>query len=290
MRPEHGKRPRMTKTLRKDLSKLLDISENSYLFVLVLVLGLFSVLTWVWLIPQGIFEYNLGVNIFTSSIFTIFTIVFLSLFITFRDNMEWRRIKKAVYLDLRIHLVILFDSALTLTEGGLETRLSFWKDLRDTSGRKERLLSMLKTAKDSKSMKLNPIALTAFLEKRVSIEPWLKVSAKLNEIQLKYPKYLSSNLTLSFVKILQTIWAIDNANQTIVWFRQLPKEEHDLSRTTGIPLSKEGTEYLFREKIMPGAVKTIFEELYALYEEGIEFNYPFEEPEQNEEARDKNKT
>lgn len=66
-------------------------SENIYLAGLCMGFTVFAILVWFILIPNGFVEYNLGVNLFTESIFLILTIVFLTYIIGFGEKRRLRQ-------------------------------------------------------------------------------------------------------------------------------------------------------------------------------------------------------
>lgn len=54
-----------------------------------------ALLIW-FSIPYGIIEYNLAVNLLTSSIFMVLTIVFLSWFLNLREKREWEPVSNRI--------------------------------------------------------------------------------------------------------------------------------------------------------------------------------------------------
>jgi len=78
-------------------------SESSYYLLLILALAIFAILVWFWFIPHGL-EYNLGVSLLTSSVFTVMTIIFLGILLNLRRKQEWRSVEKAVYGTLGWHM------------------------------------------------------------------------------------------------------------------------------------------------------------------------------------------
>ena len=75
----------------------MNISERVYWIILIAVFASFSLLLGIWLIPQGIIEYSLGIGLLTSSVFMVLTIVFLSWLLNVREEREWGKVKNCVY-------------------------------------------------------------------------------------------------------------------------------------------------------------------------------------------------
>jgi len=96
------------------------MSEKLYWLILIAAFTGFGLLTWVWLIPDGIVEYNLGVNLLTSSVFMVFTIVFLSWLSRLREELQWKLARDQLHQELGARLFsisrqifLLIDQALT---------------------------------------------------------------------------------------------------------------------------------------------------------------------------------
>lgn len=66
------------------------LSERTYWIILIIAFSVIASLIWFWLIPYQIIEYNLGINLFTSSIFMVLTIIFLGWLLTLRERREWK--------------------------------------------------------------------------------------------------------------------------------------------------------------------------------------------------------
>jgi hypothetical protein len=88
--------PKTKKLLR------LDMSEELYLGIITFVFISLSVLLGIeiWVFNNALIEYSLGVGIFTSSIFLVLTIIFLSYLFRIREIREWNRVKSVVYFRI----------------------------------------------------------------------------------------------------------------------------------------------------------------------------------------------
>lgn len=80
------------------------LSEKFYWIILVLFFTFFALSIWLFLIPYRILEYTLGVNLFTSSIFMVLTIVFLSWLFDLREARQWSHVENRVLKILGIEL------------------------------------------------------------------------------------------------------------------------------------------------------------------------------------------
>ena len=69
------------------------LSERSYWAIIITVLVILIVVSILWITPVA---RDVGVNLFTNAIFTIFTIVFLTVIIRSRENSKWKLIEKEV--------------------------------------------------------------------------------------------------------------------------------------------------------------------------------------------------
>jgi acyl carrier protein len=96
----------------KRIGKLVNkskISDNKYLFSLSAILLLISGLN-ILLIIFKIGDTNFEVNIFTSSIFTAFTIIFLTYAINTRETKRWRAVEDKILERISLKLYDLADS------------------------------------------------------------------------------------------------------------------------------------------------------------------------------------
>ena len=84
------------------------LSEKTYWFVLIIAFSGFSLTIWFWLMPYQIVEYNLGVNLLTSSIFMVFTIVFLSWLSRLRERLQWKSARDQLYHEISARLFSIF--------------------------------------------------------------------------------------------------------------------------------------------------------------------------------------
>jgi hypothetical protein len=80
------------------------LSEKLYWIILILFFTIFALSVWFVLVPNGILEYNLGVNLFTSSIFMVLTILFLSWLFNLREARQWKHVENRVLKILGIEL------------------------------------------------------------------------------------------------------------------------------------------------------------------------------------------
>jgi hypothetical protein len=95
--------PRLKKKLRNlfNLRKLLKPKVSEELYLLGIAIVFFSLSLFlgieIWGVHNELFESPLATDIFTSSIFLVLTIFFLSWLAKVRDNREWSKVKRSVY-------------------------------------------------------------------------------------------------------------------------------------------------------------------------------------------------
>jgi len=77
-------------------------SGEIYWVILIVGLVLFIFIDFIWIIPN---VRDIGVNLLTDAIFSIFTIVFLSWLFNYRDNLSWKAVKHLVFkrISRQIH-------------------------------------------------------------------------------------------------------------------------------------------------------------------------------------------
>lgn len=85
------------------------LSEKIYWIILIVAFAGFALSIWLVLIPYEVVEYNLGVNLFTSSIFMVLTVIFLSLLANLRERREWKNVETWVKRKMGEQLYYLFN-------------------------------------------------------------------------------------------------------------------------------------------------------------------------------------
>ena len=98
------------------------ISEKSYLIILTAIFVAIAIILSLLLEPRGFVEYNLGINIITSSIFTAATIFLLSVLLTLRQDHEWKLVKNRMIETIRVNINDLFSYLLNLCEVPVDKR------------------------------------------------------------------------------------------------------------------------------------------------------------------------
>jgi hypothetical protein len=98
--------------LRTKLASSLDhtVSEKAYWITLVIIFTSFALVVWFYLLPFGYIDSNLAANLFTSSIFMVITIIFLSWFIGIREKQEWTKVKHVTYSKINFLLQDIVDT------------------------------------------------------------------------------------------------------------------------------------------------------------------------------------
>lgn len=109
------------------------VSEKAYLTIFSIVMSVLIVLFLFWIVPKGLIEYNFGINIVTSLLSTVITVIFLSLFLTIREEREWGVVTKNAYAIIGTKIGILFAELPRFTENeldeiGFKSALLFTKD------------------------------------------------------------------------------------------------------------------------------------------------------------------
>ena len=238
-----------------------------YWFFLAVLFGVFALLIWFGLIPYGIVEYNLGVNLFTSSVFMVLTIIFLSWLFTVREKNEWKIVKDEIYSMIQDEIGILFNEILNFTENGLMLKISF--SVLDKKTRKEASFSELCKLKDATELKLNALELKLLLEGKTPtpLETFLDVAQNLNDIEIKYSRFLPPQLLLSLIKIRHSIRFLEttvklhiNIKVSPTLNKIMPKEIQEMENE--IP------------KIISASFKKLLEEIHNIHKSGIQLS-PF---------------
>ena len=248
------------------------LSEKTYWIILIIAFTGFALSIWFWLIPQKIIEYNLGVNLFTSSIFMVFTVVFLTWLFTLRERIQWTTVKNEVYGSIQDNLSAIFDGILDIVEEGVRFKQSILST-KDTETRKKLSFDELCKLKDAKEIRLHPVMLEAFLGDQKPFESFLSIGKRLSDIEIKYSKFLSPQLTVSLIIIQRSIRLLEYVAQihaslpTLSGVRALDQKIEPLIRELD-----QQSETLIPEMVLISLGRLI-REIYNIHEMGIEFSY-----------------
>jgi len=234
------------------------LSEKTYWIILIIAFTGFALTIWFWLIPQEIVEYNLGVNLFTSSIFMVFTVVFLTWLFTLRERIQWTTVKNEVYGSIQDDLSNIFDGILDIVEEGLRFKRSFLST-KDRETRKKRGFDELCKLKDAKELRPDPIVLESHLGAQKPFESFLNIGKSLSDIEIKYSKFLSPQLTVSLIKIQRSIKLLDYASQL-------------RTQKTLVPELAQQIETLVPE-LVSISLERLIQQIYNIHKMGIEFSY-----------------
>jgi hypothetical protein len=142
--------------------------------------------------------WDIGVNLFTDAIFSIFTIVFLSWLINYRENLSWKSVKVHVLKQISKHLYSIFNNFTNLCQcthgdgvGRDETREQFF-----------RRIFFIQLEELNEKVELNPTG-QKFLDKFISF--FEKKEQHINLIEMKYSKFLDPKLVESLMVIQDNI-------------------------------------------------------------------------------------
>lgn len=254
------------------------VSLRIFWVFLIVFFSAFGLLVWFWLIPYENLEYNLGVDLFSSSIFMVLTIISLNVLLDAREKSEWKTVKNYVYKSIQCELGIVFNAILDYVENGSAISMSLLH-LQDGKPRNENGLSELQKLKDAKELKLDSVRLASLLEHKNQLEIFLDVSKNLSEVEIKYSRFLLPQLTLSLMEIRDCLRLLEIMaqlptfkNLSLILNTPMPKEIQEMK--DNIQDLKDGIPKI-TSAIISVSFKKILEEIYNIHKMGIEFSpYP----------------
>lgn len=246
----------------------IHVSLRIFWLALVVFFSALALLIWVWLIPYGILEYNLGVNLFTSSIFMVLTIVFLYVLLNAREESEWKAVKDYVKMGIQEELGALFNEMLNYVENGLAIKFSLMSS-QDRKTANETALSELQKLKDAKELKLLEKELAILLGRESELKAFSEISKNLNEVQIKYSRFLLPQLVLSLMKIRDSIRLLE-------YTAQMQGIEKNLSTFPDTPMLVKDEIPKMTSALIPKIVaisfKNMIGEIDNIHKMGIEFS------------------
>lgn len=229
------------------IMKTNTISSLALLVLIALGFASFAVVDWVWIIPNGIWERSLAERFFVSSIFTMLTIVLLNVLIIWWEQRSWRHVKKEVSLMIQEELGIIFLLILDFIENGLMIKNSLTK---------ENAFSKLCELKESEGLPKLNTALKALLEDKTSIKLFTEIKQNINNVELKYSRFLTPKLNRSLIKIQYSLSLLERGVQMHQKILPMMNEEKEQVVSTSVSAS----------------FKVLMDEIYNIHREGIEFS------------------
>jgi hypothetical protein len=218
------------------------LSERSYWIILIVGFAGFALSIWFILIPYGVVEYNLGVNLFTSSIFMVFTIVLLGWLLNLREKREWKPIVSRMIERIRDCLNSLFtllQNLCEISENKHETAL-------------------MELAKADKILLRNDIS--EYLSRDgYDLEGYIgsmeEYSEILHDIRMEYLRFMDSKLMDSLIVIE------DRCRDLAFNFKTLTRIEFG---------PYKDSEKAFFEDVISPLVQEVIKEIQKIHESGIE--------------------
>ena len=238
-------------------------SEKTYWIILIVGLIIFVSLIGFMVVPYEILDYNLGINLISESIGMLFTIVFLSWLFNLREKNEWRVVKDSVYSHIQNHLSSIFDGILTYVENGFSIKKSFLS-IKDEDTRKKHIYMQLCKLKDAKKITLDTKMLSIFLEDRTFLDYFVRMARRLSDVESKYSRFLSPQLTVALMRIQDDIRVLEHAFEMHKQFQITPANGKKWAARVESTISD----------MVSVSFKLLIEEIYTAYEMGIEIPYP----------------
>jgi len=252
------------------------VSLRIFWVFLIAFFSIFALLVWFWFIPYENLEYNLGINLFSSSIFMVLTIISLNVLLNAREKSEWKTVKDYVYRTIQGELGIVFNEILNYVENGRAFQMSLLYS-QDRKTRNENGLSELQKLKDAKELRLSSVDLAYLLEHKSGLKVFLDVSKNLSEVEIKYSRFLLPQLALSLMKIRDSIRLLETMPQlhtslknlspilNTSMLKEIQEMKDDIPKITSAAIS------IF----ISTSFKKILEEIYNIHKMEIEFSpYP----------------
>jgi hypothetical protein len=174
----------------------MNISKNMYLLIITAVFTLIALIFWFYIIPKNLVQRDLSIGIFTSDIFMILTIVFLSLLFDARENAEWRKVRAHVYLKFETEINNLAETIFFFVKDGNKMMDSALDQI-DMRKIHQAFFDSLYDLADNKKFE-NLILPLIFTEKAISA---FTENENLTKIVLAYYSMLPADLNESLMSI-----------------------------------------------------------------------------------------
>jgi len=254
------------------------ISEKTYMIIFSISLCIVSVLLLTQIIPNGLIEYNLGINIATSLLSTAITVIFLSLFLIIREEREWKIVKKTVYATIGGQLALLFGELLRFVENEIE-EIGFKSSLlytKDAKIRKEMIFSKLSELQKKEPLQLTSSSVSMFRSNKELLTLLLDIKKDLGDVQIRYARHLTSKITEGLIKLQDSLELMNMSYKLGMMWNSLQSQ---------LPLLRELMHKLMPQihdrnlssidlipNLLTACIKSLIQETYELWKMGIEFD------------------
>jgi hypothetical protein len=257
---------------------LTVISEKKYLTIFSITVTVIVALLLTWIIPKGFIEYNFGINIVTSLLSTVITVVFLSLFLAIREEGEWKVVKRNAYATIGMELGLLFAELLRFTENEIE-EIGFKYSLlytKDSKIRKEMIFSKLSELQKKEPLQLTPSSVPLFRSDKQLLSFLLDIKRNLGDVQIRYERHLSSKITEKLIRV-QGLLELINMTYKLdtMWNKlqsQLPLLKELMHKLMPQTYDQDLSSTDLVQNMLPICVKSLVHETYELWKLGMEFD------------------
>lgn len=179
------------------------LSRKSYWIILILGLSIFNVFNWIWIWPIA---PEIGVNLFTDTIFMIVSIIFLTWIIELQERTNWKKVKSIVLNEIGTVLSHIFRSMVLYYENGMIDWFRFIR-LSSTAGTE---FSLYLDKLLNKEIAIDHEKIKWLMNEPYLMEHHFLVFAdRLNNIESKYFKFLSPEIIGSIIKIQKNIFYLN---------------------------------------------------------------------------------
>jgi len=204
------------------------------------------------LIPYGVLDYNLGINLISESIGIVLTVVFLIWLVALREKREWANVEELVEKRIGRYLYILFE---------IFARLIYNRQF-SSHPRREEILKILRALNDMKEANLNEDVYNYYFPKPLDdfsaqqLDRPFRWGRRLSDLEIRYFRFIKPEIHFSLMKIQSYLNAIE----------------------TGFALVKmfDSREEVAKKEIARSILGTM-KQIYRIHKMGIEIN-PFQEP------------
>lgn len=167
---------------------LMMLSDKTYWLFLLIALGIFLIIDWFCIMPIA---WDIGVNLFTDAIFTIFTMIFLVWALDHREKLQWKSVKNRVLAKLGSLLSEISRATLSELWNIIEFRKSFPEI-------------------DWEKIDFRPVEAKRVLENADYFATlYKKYRDELSDIELRYSRYLHPKLANSLIDLQSVLQILE---------------------------------------------------------------------------------
>lgn len=193
-------------------------SKWFYYGLITVLLGVLFYVDWYASLPP--FNNDFAIRFMPTLIGIAFNFFILIVFFDLREKLEWKTVKKKVCQNIQFELDCLFYEILHYIKNSSMVEMRLISE--GSEAKSKTILSELERLKDIEELKLNELDLKLLFEDKSSLDAFSTAARNLDAIEIKYWRFLPSELVSSLIDFRLAIHSLELAIQSYIHLKKNP--------------------------------------------------------------------